>query len=29
MDLGFEKAGFKIVFANEFDKTIWATYESL
>lgn len=27
MDLGFEKAGFDIVFANEFDKTIWATYE--
>ena len=27
MDLGFEKAGFKIIFANEFDKTIWATYE--
>lgn len=27
MDLGFEKAGFEIVFANEFDKTIWATYE--
>lgn len=27
MDLGFEQAGFEIVFANEFDKTIWATYE--
>ena len=27
MDMGFEKAGFEIVFANEFDKTIWATYE--
>lgn len=27
MDLGFEKAGFEIVFANEYDKTIWATYE--
>lgn len=27
LDLGFEKAGFEIVFANEFDKTIWATYE--
>ena len=27
MDLGFEKAGFDIVFANEFDKTIWETYE--
>lgn len=27
MDLGFEKAGFKISVANEFDKTIWETYE--
>lgn len=27
LDLGFEKAGFKIAVANEFDKTIWATYE--
>ena len=27
MDLGFEKAGFKIIFANEFDKSIWETYE--
>lgn len=27
MDLGFKKAGFKIVVANEFDKTIWETYE--
>ena len=27
LDLGFEKAGFKIAMANEFDKTIWATYE--
>lgn len=27
LDLGFERAGFKIVMANEFDKTIWATYE--
>ncbi|NHB59341.1 DNA cytosine methyltransferase [Acinetobacter sp. 194] len=27
LDLGFEKAGFDIVFANEFDKDIWATYE--
>lgn len=27
LDLGFEKAGFKIVAANEFDKRIWATYE--
>lgn len=27
LDLGFEKAGFKIIIANEFDKTIWETYE--
>ena len=27
LDLGFEKAGYKIVIANEFDKGIWATYE--
>ena len=27
MDLGFEKAGFKILMANEIDKTIWSTYE--
>lgn len=27
LDLGFEKAGFNIIYANEFDKTIWATYE--
>lgn len=27
MDLGFEKAGFKIKIANEFDKKIWETYE--
>ncbi len=27
LDLGFEKAGFKVVAANEFDKTIWETYE--
>lgn len=27
LDLGFEQAGFEIVFANEFDKKIWATYE--
>ena len=27
MDLGFEKAGFEILFANEFDKSIWATYK--
>lgn len=27
MDLGFIKAGFTIVAANEYDKTIWQTYE--
>lgn len=27
LDLGFEKAGFNIIAANEFDKNIWATYE--
>lgn len=27
LDLGFEKAGFEITMANEFDRTIWATYE--
>lgn len=28
LDLGFEKAGFKIPVANEFDKTIWETYKA-
>lgn len=27
LDLGFQQAGFSIVTANEFDKTIWKTYE--
>lgn len=27
LDLGFERAGFEVAYANEFDKTIWATYE--
>ncbi len=27
LDLGFEKAGFEIPVANEFDSGIWATYE--
>lgn len=27
LDLGFEKAGFEIVWANEFDKSIWETFE--
>lgn len=28
LDLGFEKAGFEIPIANEFDKTIWATFKA-
>lgn len=27
LDLGFENAGFDIIWANEFDKKIWETYE--
>ena len=27
LDLGFEKAGFDIPIANEFDKSIWKTFE--
>ena len=27
LDLGFEKAGFSIPVANEFDKTIWETFK--
>jgi DNA (cytosine-5)-methyltransferase 1 len=27
MDLGFKNAGFNIIWANEYDKTIWETYE--
>ena len=27
LDLGFEKAGFEIAWANEFDKVIWGTFE--
>ncbi len=27
LDLGFEKAGFTTVWANEYDKDIWETYE--
>ena len=27
LDLGFERAGFAIPIANEFDKTIWETFE--
>jgi DNA (cytosine-5)-methyltransferase 1 len=27
LDLGFEQAGFEIIAANEYDSTIWDTYE--
>lgn len=27
LDLGFERAGFHTIWANEYDKTIWATFE--
>lgn len=27
LDLGFEQAGYTIAMANEYDSTIWATYE--
>lgn len=27
LDLGFEKAGFKVAVANEFDKKIWETFK--
>lgn len=27
LDLGFQQAGFNILVANEYDKTIWETYE--
>ena len=26
LDLGFAKAGFDVIWANEYDKEIWATY---
>lgn len=28
LDLGFEQAGFEIPVANEYDKTIWATFKA-
>ncbi len=28
LDLGFEKAGFATIWANEFDRNIWATFEA-
>jgi DNA (cytosine-5)-methyltransferase 1 len=27
LDLGFKKAGFNTIYANEYDKTIWPTFE--
>ena len=27
LDLGFKQAGFNIIYANEYDKEIWETYE--
>lgn len=27
LDLGFKKAGFQTIYANEYDKTIWQTFE--
>ena len=27
LDLGFEKSGFEVIWANEYDKSIWETYE--
>ncbi len=26
LDLGFEQAGFNVIWANEYDKDIWETY---
>ena len=28
LDLGFERAGFNVIWANEFDKDIWQTFET-
>ena len=28
LDLGFRKAGFDIIWANEYDKNVWKTYEN-
>ena len=27
LDLGFQQAGFNVIWANEYDKDIWETYE--
>lgn len=26
LDLGFEQAGYNVIYANEYDKDIWETY---
>lgn len=28
LDLGFEEAGFKVIWANEYDSTIWETFQT-
>lgn len=28
LDLGFQQAGFNVIWANEYDKEIWETYEN-
>ena len=28
LDLGFQKAGFNLIWSNEYDKSIWATHEN-
>lgn len=28
LDLGFSQAGFQVIYANEYDKDIWATYRA-
>ena len=27
LDKGFEKAGFEVIWANEYDKSIWETFQ--
>jgi len=29
LDLGFQNAGFDVIWANEYDKEIWETYEKI
>mgnify|MGYP001280151509 FL=1 len=28
LDRGFENEGFEVVWANEYDKSIWSTFEN-